>query len=249
MRPLIRWLTCLLLAGVALEIFFIGRIAAMAVLDPQSTTFQRSEAWLIATEGRSNKGKEWLQRWVPYGQISDNLKRAVIASEDADFVHHNGVEWEAIERARARNEKAQALAARLAARAARRGKEAKPARLRGGSTITQQLAKNLLLSGERTLVRKGQELVLAVTLELLLSKQRILEIYLNNVEWGEGIFGAEAAAQHYFHKPAQRLNANEAARLAVMLPSPKYYERRLNGGYIAGRSSTIAARMPSAEIP
>jgi len=251
-RIFARWLTCLLLAGVALELFFIGRIALMAVVDPQSTTFERSEAWLLATEGRSNNGREWQQRWVPYGQISDHLKRAVIASEDADFVHHNGVEWDAIERARARNEKAQALAERLAARAARRGKEApaaSTARLRGGSTITQQLAKNLLLSGERTLVRKGQELMLAITLELLLSKQRILEIYLNNVEWGEGVFGAEAAAQHYFHKSAARLSAYEAARLAVMLPSPKYYERRPASSYITGRASTIAARMPSAELP
>jgi len=249
MRGFGRWLLCLLLAGLALEIFFIGRIALMAVVDPESTTFERSEAWLIATEGRSNKGKAWQQRWVPYREISDNLKRAVIASEDADFVHHNGVEWEAIERARARNEKAEALAERLAARAARRGKEAPAARLRGGSTITQQLAKNLLLSGERTLVRKGQELVLAITLELLLSKERILEIYLNNVEWGEGIFGAEAAAQHYFGKPAGRLGASEAARLAVMLPSPKFYERRLNSGYIASRSSTITARMPAVDLP
>lgn len=249
MRGFGRWLLCLLLAGLALEVFFIGRIALMAVVDPASTTFERSEAWLIATEGRSNKGQAWQQRWVPYRQISDNLKRAVIASEDADFVHHNGVEWEAIERARARNEKAEALAERLAARAARRGKEAPAARLRGGSTITQQLAKNLLLSGERTLLRKGQELVLAITLELLLSKERILEIYLNNVEWGEGIFGAEAAAQHYFGKPAARLGASEAARLAVMLPSPKFYERRLNSGYIASRSSTIAARMPAVDLP
>ena len=249
MRAFGRWLFCLLLAGVALEIFFIGRIALMAVVDPESTTFERSEAWLIATEGRSNNGKEWQQRWVPYRQISDNLKRAVIASEDADFIHHNGVEWEAIERARVRNEKAEARAERLAARAARRGKEAPAARLRGGSTITQQLAKNLLLSGERTLVRKGQELVLAVALELLLSKQRILEIYLNNVEWGEGIFGAEAAGQHYFRKPAARLSTGEAARLAVMLPSPKFYERRLNSGYIASRSSTIAARMSAVELP
>ena len=130
-----------------------------------------------------------------------------------------------------------------------RGREPRAPQLRGGSTITQQLAKNLLLSSERTLLRKGQELVLATALETFLSKERILEIYLNNVEWGEGIFGAEAAAQHYFKKPAARLGVNEAARLAVMLPSPKFFERRQGSGYLASRTATIAARMPAAELP
>ena len=111
------------------------------------------------------------------------------------------------------------------------------------------MAKNLFLSGERTLLRKGQELVLATALELLLDKRRILEIYLNNVEWGEGVFGAEAAAQHYFRKPASRLSAYEAARLAVMLPSPKFFETRQGSGYLASRTSTIVARMPAAELP
>ncbi len=245
----LRWILCLLFAAVAMELFFIGRIAAMAVIDPQSTTFQRSEAWQLATAGRNNGDRDWRQRWVPYSQISDTLKRAVIASEDGEFIYHNGVEWEAIERARQRNERAEQIAARRAAQMRARGKEPRPVQLRGGSTITQQLAKNLLLSGERTLLRKGQELVLSVALELLLDKQRILEIYLNSVEWGEGIFGAEAAAQHYFKKPASRLSAQEAARLAVMLPSPKLFERRLQSAYLSGRTATIVARMPSAELP
>ncbi len=119
----------------------------------------------------------------------------------------------------------------------------------GGSTITQQLAKNLLLSGERTLLRKGQEFVLTMTLELLLSKQRILEIYLNSVEWGDGVFGAEAAAQHYYRKPAAKLSAYEAARLAVMLPRPKYFEKLANSGYLASRAGTITARMGDAQLP
>ena len=249
MGALFRLALCLLLAALGLELFFVARIAAMALIDPQSTAFQRSEAWLIAARGRANGGKEWEQRWVPYGQISDNLKRAVIASEDGEFIHHNGVEWEAIERARQRNARAEEIAARRAARAAKSGKPVRPPKLRGGSTITQQLAKNLLLSGERTLLRKGQELVLATTLELLLDKRRILEIYLNNVEWGEGIFGAEAAARHYFRKPASRLSAYEAARLAVMLPSPKFFEDRQGSGYLASRTSTIVARMGAAELP
>jgi len=247
MKRLLRLVACLLMAGVAMEIFFVARIAAMAVIDPQSTAFQRTEAWQIAThQGRRGA---WRQEWVPYAQISDNLKRAVIASEDADFIDHNGVEWEAIERARQRNAKAEELAAKRAARAIARGKPVRPVQLRGGSTITQQLAKNLLLSGERTLLRKGQELALAMVLEVLLDKRRILEIYLNNVEWGEGVFGAEAAAQYYFRKPASRLSATEAARLAVMLPSPKFFERRIGSSYLSGRASTIVARMPAAELP
>ena len=249
MRALFRWVVCLLAAGLALQLFFVARIAAMAVVDPQSTTFQRSEAWQIATRGRANAERDWKQAWVPYAQISDSLKRAVIASEDGEFLYHQGVEWEAIERARQRNAKAEEIAAKRAAKAAARGQPARPPRLRGGSTITQQLAKNLLLSGERTLLRKGQELVLATLLELLLDKRRILEIYLNSVEWGEGIFGAEAAAQHYFRKPAARLSASEAARLAVMLPSPKFFERRPASPYIVNRAATIVARMPSAELP
>ena len=119
----------------------------------------------------------------------------------------------------------------------------------GGSTITQQLAKNLFLSGERTLLRKGQELVLTYGLELLLSKQRILEIYLNHVEWGEGVFGAEAAAWHYFRKPASQLTPMEAARLAVMLPRPKYFEKLPNSSYLAERSAVIASRLVGADLP
>ena len=119
----------------------------------------------------------------------------------------------------------------------------------GGSTITQQLAKNLFLSGERNLFRKTQELVLALLLEALLDKERILEIYLNSVEWGEGVFGAQAAAQHYFRKPAARLSPYEAARLAVMLPRPKYFEKLPNSAYLAARSASIMARMADAQLP
>ena len=249
MRALLRWLAFLIVAGLALQLFFIGRIAAMAVIDPQSTAFQRSEAWQIAVHGRADPARGWEQQWVPYDRISDSLKRAVIASEDADFIYHRGIEWEAIERARQRNAKAEEIAARRAAQARARGREPSAPKIRGGSTITQQLAKNLLLSGERTMLRKGQELILATALEMLLSKERILEIYLNNVEWGEGVFGAEAASQRYFRKPALKLSAIEAARLAVMLPSPKFFERRPGSPYLNGRAATIAARMPSAELP
>ena len=249
MKPLLRWLTLVLLAAVALELFFVLRIALMAVVDPQSTSFQRSEIW---AQLHSRGSLRWQQQWVPYAQISDHLKRAVIASEDDGFVSHEGVDWNAIEKAWERNARAEAQAQARAGKAAKAAPAARPARapkIRGGSTITQQLAKNLLLSGERTLLRKGQEFILTMALELFLSKQRILEIYLNNVEWGEGVFGAEAAAQHYYRKSAARLAPAEAARLAVMLPAPKRFEKTPGSAYLAGRTRTILARMGSAELP
>ena len=242
MRAVLRWVALVLLAAIALQLFFLLHIAASAMVAPQSTSFQRSEAWRIATE---KDRLRWRQQWVPYAQISDHLKRAVIASEDDDFVNHEGVDWEALEKAWQRNAKAEEQAARRSQLRA----SARPPKIVGGSTITQQLAKNLLLSGERTLLRKGQEIVLTFALERMLSKQRILEIYLNSVEWGEGVFGAEAAAQHYYRKGAARLSAYEAARLAVMLPRPRYFEKVPHSGYLAGRAHTIAARMAHAELP
>jgi monofunctional biosynthetic peptidoglycan transglycosylase len=243
MRAVLRWLVLAILAGVLLQLFFLLRVATMAMVDPQSTTFQRSEAFRIATE---KDRMRWRQDWVPYDQISDHLKRAVIASEDGGFTNHDGVDWEAVEKAWQRNAKAEEQAARRAAQAR---PTTRPPKIVGGSTITQQLAKNLLLSGERTLLRKGQEFVLTFALERMLSKQRILEIYLNSVEWGEGVFGAEAAAQHYYRKSADRLTPYEAARLAVMLPRPRFFEKVPNSGYLANRASTIVARMRDVELP
>ena len=243
-KPLLRWLLVVALAVLALQLFFVARIAAMAVLAPQSTAFERSEAWRLVTE----KGHlRWRQQWLGYDKISDNLKRAVIASEDDSFANHDGVDWEALEKAWQKNAKAEAKAAKTTPP---KGKApARPPKVVGGSTITQQLAKNLFLSGERTLLRKGQEFVLTLTLEALLSKERILEIYLNNVEWGEGVFGAEAAAQHYFRKSATQLSPFEAARLAVMLPRPKYFEKLPNSGYLTERAGVIAGRLINAELP
>jgi len=246
MRALVRWVGLVAIAGLALQFFFLARIALMATIDPQSTTFQRSEAWRIATQ---KDRLRWRQEWVPYEKISDHLKRAVIASEDGGFTSHEGVDWEALEKAWERNTRAEEQAARRAGRAQLVPRPVKPPKVVGGSTITQQLAKNVLLSGERTLLRKGQEFVLAFALERMLSKERILEIYLNSVEWGEGVFGAEAAARHYYRKGAGQLSAYEAARLAVMLPRPKYFEKVPNSGYLASRASTIAARMRDAELP
>lgn len=248
MKPLLRWLLWVVLAGLALQLFFLGRIALMALIDPQSTAFMRSEAWRIGVASLAGDAKwRWSAQWKDYDQLGTSIKRAVIAAEDAGFTRHDGVDWGAIEQAWKRNERRQAQAEQRAAR--NPGGAARPVRITGGSTITQQLAKNLLLSGERHMLRKGQELVLTLMLEVLLDKQRILEIYLNSVEWGEGIFGAEAAAQRYFGKPAARLSNLEAARLAVMLPSPKLFETRQKSAYLARRANTIAARMGAVTLP
>ena len=232
-------LALLLWCLLALQLALLLRIALMALVDPRSTTFERSELLRVAVEQHQ---VAWSQTWTDYGQISDHLKRAVIASEDAGFTEHTGADFDAMEQAWDRNVQAQTRAARPGARAA-------GSRLRGGSTITQQLAKNLLLSGERTVVHKGQELLLAWALELLLDKRRILELYLNHVEWGEGVFGAQAAARHYFRVDAGRLSADQAARLAVMLPAPKRFERRPRSDYLLARSATILSRMPAVDLP
>lgn len=233
----------LLLCLVALQLFFALRIAAMIWIDPQSTSFQRSEAWrLLAEQGRI----DWSQQWVPYAQISPHLKRAVIASEDAGFSDHSGVEWDAIEQAWEKNQRAEARAEKSQARNPARPVTAKVV---GGSTITQQLAKNLFLSGERSWIRKGQEAVITWMLETALPKRRILELYLNFAEWGEGVFGAEAAARYHFGSRAAALGAEQAAYLAVILPSPRRYERGRVTPYVADRMATILARMPAAQIP
>lgn len=243
-RHLLRVLTLVLLSALSLQLYFMLRIALMNVVDPQSTTFQRSEAWRLLSQQHQIR---WSQQWVDDGQLSPQIKRAVIASEDASFTDHGGVEWDAVEKAWGRNQRSQTQVERRLASNPKA--KVRPPKLVGGSTISQQLAKNLFLSGERTLPRKMQELVLTLTLETLLSKQRILEIYLNSVEWGEGLFGAQAASRHYFRIDAKNLDAFSAARLAVMLPAPKRFEKSPGSAYVMGRAATIAARMPAVDLP
>lgn len=258
-RQLGRLLALIALSLLSLQLYFFARVALMAVVAPESTAFQRSEAYRLAVDKHEIL---WSQQWVPDDRISPHLKRAVIASEDAGFSEHSGVEWDAIEAAWEKNQKAEARAERineqLDKREARRAQAGKPPpkpapraapKLVGGSTITQQLAKNLFLSGERTAARKAQEIVLAYMLELLLDKRRILEIYLNSVEWGEGVFGAQAAARHYFRTDAAQLGAYPAARLAVMLPAPKRFEKNPASAYVSGRAGTIVARMGGVDLP
>ena len=262
-RQLPRIAGLVLLSLLALQLYFLARVALMRVVDPQSTAFQRSEAWRLVSEKHE---LPWSQQWADYAAIATSLKRAVIASEDAGFAEHSGVEWDALEKAWDRNQKAEARVAKINAdferRAARRAPRraastAVPPRpvahvepkIVGGSTITQQLAKNLFLGSERSLGRKAQEFAITFMLEALLSKQRILEIYLNSVEWGEGVFGAEAAARHYFRTSAAQLSASAAARLAVMLPAPKRFEKRPDSAYVVGRAGTVMARMGGVETP
>ena len=259
LRALVRLAALLLITALALQLYFLARVALMLVVDPQSTTFQRSEAWRLLTEQHQIL---WSQQWVGYERIADPLKRAVIASEDANFSDHSGVEWDALEKAWERNQRAEQRAEKINEQIDRRvarapaskaasvkaATHAQP-RIVGGSTITQQLAKNLFLAGERSVARKAQEFVITFMLEGVLDKQRILEIYLNNVEWGEGIFGADAAARHYFHVGAGGLGAMQSARLAVMLPAPKRFEKRPGSAYVVGRAATVVAHMSAVDIP
>jgi monofunctional glycosyltransferase len=168
--------------------------------------------------------------WVPYENISLNLKRALVAAEDANFMEHEGFDWDAIQRAYERNLKKGKIVA-------------------GGSTISQQLAKNLFLSGRRSSVRKLEEALITVMIESVMSKQRIFEIYLNIIEWGDNVYGAEAAARYYFNRNAGNLDAWEAARLAAMVPKPRYYDRNRNTPWLNRKTNLILGRMPSAQVP
>ncbi len=223
---------------VLLQLFFFSKVLLMRWVDPESTSFERSEMARLASHSAV---LYWSQNWVPYDKISVHLKRAVIVSEDDLFATHNGVQWAAVEHAWQKNQSQQELA--------QKSPSPRPLHIVGGSTITQQLAKNLFLSGERNLVRKGQEFLITLALESVLSKKRILEIYLNHVEWGEGVFGAQAASLHYFHKPAAQLTPQEAARLAVMLPRPKYFQKLPNSVYVQNRAEQITTRASQAVLP
>ncbi|MDE2119070.1 MAG: monofunctional biosynthetic peptidoglycan transglycosylase [Betaproteobacteria bacterium] len=223
----------LLCAGslLVLQAYFLLRIALWAVLPVHDTAFMRAAQLRML---RSDDTTPWRHDWTGYDSISPWLKRSVVASEDATFLTNPGVDWKAIREAWMRDH-------------TRRVE--RDHRIVGGSTITQQLAKNLFLSPERSYLRKGQELVITGMLELVLDKRRILEMYLNSVEWGDGVYGAQAAAQQYFHVPAARLTRLQAARLAVMLPAPRLFQHHLYGPYIDRRTSTIAARAEQAQVP
>lgn len=168
-------------------------------------------------------------QWVPYEKISQHLKRAVVAAEDDKFMEHHGFDWDNIERALKKNQ--------------RKGKK-----VAGGSTITQQLAKNLFLSPARSYVRKVEEAFITLMIEALWDKRRILEVYLNVVEWGTGVFGAEAGARRHFGQSAANLSAAQAARMAVMLPNPRRFEIR-PPAYVIGHAQSVQERMRYSVIP
>jgi monofunctional glycosyltransferase len=211
-----------LLAVIAIQLWFLSHLIYWSNFNPSSTAFM--DRYL------EKPGAKLRHTWVPYSRISEHLKRSVVAAEDAKFLDHEGFDWEAITKAIQKNES--------------RGKV-----VAGASTITQQLAKNLFLSGSRSWLRKGQEAAITWMMERTLSKRRILEIYLNVAEWGEGIFGAEAAARYHFAVPAAALTPEQAAWLAAILPSPKRYERGRETPYLAGRIATISGRMTGVQIP
>ena len=226
-----RWIAYVIavfaVAWLATQVFYFAQIAVWNYVNPGSTAFMRSDAWRLSDDRPDLS----IQRtWVPYDQISHNLKRAIIASEDANFVNNNGYETDAILQAWEKNKA--------------RGKI-----VRGGSTITQQLARNLFLSREKSYIRKGQELIITWMLETLMDKERIFEIYLNSVEWGNGVYGAEAAAHYYYRTSAANLNGWQSARLAVMLPRPKYFDEHRGSAYLRQRAGVIARRMGTAELP
>ncbi|MCG2583447.1 monofunctional biosynthetic peptidoglycan transglycosylase [Massilia sp. TS11] len=227
-RTWLKWLILGPLAVVlAVQLYYFVQVCWYIKFNPGMTSMMSLQ--LAALQEKNPKARIY-QAWVPYNAISNNLKRAVIASEDANFADHDGVDWDAIQKAYEKNMKKHKVVA-------------------GGSTITQQLAKNLFLSGSRNYLRKGQELVITYMLEAVMSKQRIFEIYLNVVEFGSGIFGAEAAARHYYGTSAAALNAGQAAKLAVMLPRPRFYDKHRESAYLAMRSAIIQQRMNAAELP
>jgi len=230
MKTLLRragWVCAALVALLLLyQVWIFLLVLWWSHFNPSSTSFM--DIRLDELQEKRPKA-ELRHEWVPYERISIHLKRAVIAAEDDSFVDHEGFDWEGIQRALEKNQ--------------RKGRA-----VAGGSTISQQLAKNLFLSPTRSYFRKAQEAVITVMIETVWSKRRILEVYLNVVEWGSGIFGCEAAARRYYGVPASRLGPDEAARLAVMLPNPRKYEKQF-GPRLAAHAARIRGRMAYAQVP
>jgi monofunctional biosynthetic peptidoglycan transglycosylase len=226
-RFILRVALLALVAFIGYQLWIFGHILYWNAFNPQSTAFMERR---LAELRRDNPNAQIKHRWVPYGRISPHLKRAIVAAEDARFLEHDGFDFEAIQKAYEKNLREGRIVV-------------------GASTISQQLAKNLFLSPERTPWRKAQEALITVMLEAVMSKRRILEIYLNVIEWGNGVFGAEAAARHYFGTSAAALNEWQAARLAAMVPNPRYYDRRRSTRWLERKTEIILARMPAVQVP
>lgn len=222
-----RSLLALIILIVMYQLWIFLHICWWVNHNPSTSAFMEDQ---LAVLQEDNPDAELRHKWVTYPQISMNLKRAVIASEDAKFVDHEGFDWEGIQKAYEKNLKKGRIVA-------------------GGSTISQQLAKNLFLSTKRTPWRKLEEAAITLMLENMLSKRRILEIYLNVIEWGNGVFGAEAAARHYYKISAANLSAAQASKLAAMIPNPRYYDMHPGARGLARKTRIIQARMRFAEVP
>lgn len=226
-----RWLKWSLLAAIGLllawQLWLLGWVLFWKWSDPGETRFMEIR---LAELREKNPGARLKQQWVPYERISPHLKRAIIAAEDAKFVDHEGFDWDGIQKALEKNQK-------------------KGRAVAGGSTISQQLAKNLFLTPTRSYFRKAEEAVITLMLETLWSKRRIFEVYLNVIEWGNGVFGAEAAARHYYGIGAAQLGPEQAARLAGMVPNPRFYDRNRNAPGLGRKAGIIQGRMASAEVP
>jgi monofunctional biosynthetic peptidoglycan transglycosylase len=220
-------LVALVVAVLLVQTWFFVHVCWWVRYEPAETAFMQQR---LASLREKNPKAELRRQWVPYVRISGNLKRAVVAAEDAKFVDHEGFDWEGIQKALEKNEKKGRVVA-------------------GGSTISQQLAKNLFLSGSRSWIRKGQEAAITWMIESVMDKRRILEMYLNVAEWGNGVFGAEAAARHYFGVSAAQLSVQQAAWLAAILPAPQRYDRNRGSAWIARKSEIIIGRMGAAQIP
>ncbi len=209
------------------QLWLFAHICWWIKFNPATSAFMEDRLEVMQDK---NPDAELKHKWVPYAKISNNLKRALIVSEDAKFIDHEGFDWEGIQLAYEKNRRKGRIVA-------------------GGSTISQQLAKNLFLSTKRTPWRKGEEVIITLMLEAVMDKQRIFEIYLNVIEWGNGVFGAEAAARHYYGISAAQLSVEQAARLAAMVPNPRYYDRHREARGMLSKTLLILERMPDAEIP
>lgn len=226
-----RWLWIgpgfILLLVILYQFWVLAHVAWWVSHNPSASAFMTERLEILQEK---NPDAELRHRWIPYNRISNHLKRAIIAAEDAKFVDHEGFDWQGIQQAMAKN--------------AKRGKI-----VAGGSTISQQLAKNLFLSGRRTPWRKAEEALITMMLENLMTKQRILEIYLNVIEWGNGVFGAEAAARHYFKVSAGQLSASQAATLAAMVPNPRFYDKNRNARGLLRKTRIIQRQLAYVDLP
>ena len=231
MKTLSRWLKWSLLAIAGLfflwQVWLLAWVLLWSRVNPGETRFMEIR---LAELRQKNPQAQLKQQWVPYERISPHLKRAIIAAEDAKFVDHEGFDWEGMQKAIEKNQK--------------RGRT-----VAGGSTISQQLAKNLFLTPTKSYFRKVEEAIITLMLEGLWSKRRIFEVYLNVIEWGNGVFGAEAAARHYYNTSAAQLGPEQAARLAGMVPNPRYYDRNRSAPGLGRKAAIILGRMPGAEVP